>query len=123
MKKFFMMLAVLFTALQVMAQQPVKVTHEVELDGDKGTIEFVAEIAEGYHMYSTDIPAGGSANVILWDTKDESGHIEFATTEFNVKFTETITHRNGIRYGNPPVNVTTVLRDIVVENTPIKSEK
>ncbi len=59
MKKFFMMLAVLFTALQVMAQRPVTVTHEVKLDGDKGTIEFVAQIEDGYHVYSTDIPAGG----------------------------------------------------------------
>ena len=59
MKKLFMMLAVLFTALQAMAQQPVKVVHEVTLDGNKGTIEFLAKISDGYHMYSTDIPAGG----------------------------------------------------------------
>ena len=46
MKKQFAFVAVLFTALQVMAQRPVTVTHEVKLDGDKGTIEFVAQIED-----------------------------------------------------------------------------
>ena len=97
MKKFFMMLAVLFTALQVMAQQPVKVTHEVELDGDKGTIEFVAEIAEGYHMYSTDIPAGGPKPTSLKIREIEGAELvgsllqlEEPETEFDQSFEMTV---------------------------------
>lgn len=102
------------------------ITNNSDKDSYSGSIRANIENMSGFGEVMgtfTDIPAGGSANVILWDTKDESGHIEFATTDFNVKFTETITHRNGIRYGNPPVNVTTTLREIMVESTPIKSEK
>ncbi len=49
----------LVTALQAGAQKPVTVSHELTAKGSEVVIEFIAEIADGYYMYSTDIPKGG----------------------------------------------------------------
>ena len=59
MKKFIFSLLLLVTALQASAQKPVTVSHELTAKGSEVTIEFIAEIADGYYMYSTDIPKGG----------------------------------------------------------------
>ena len=52
-------LLLLVTALQAGAQKPVTVSHELTAKGSEVVIEFIAEIADGYYMYSTDIPKGG----------------------------------------------------------------
>ena len=59
MKKFIFSLLLLVTALQAGAQKPVTVSHELTAKGSEVVIEFIAEIADGYYMYSTDIPKGG----------------------------------------------------------------
>ena len=59
MKKLFLSLFLLVAVLQAGAQKPVTVTHELSAKGSEVVIEFVAEIADGYYMYSTDIPKGG----------------------------------------------------------------
>ena len=59
MKKIIMSLLLLVTVLQAGAQKPVTVSHELTAKGSEVVIEFIAEIADGYYMYSTDIPKGG----------------------------------------------------------------
>ena len=59
MKKMILSLLLLVTALQAGAQKPVTVSHELTAKGSEVVIEFIAEIADGYYMYSTDIPKGG----------------------------------------------------------------
>ena len=59
MKKLVFTLFLLVTALQAGAQKPVTVSHEVTVDGSEVVVEFVAEIKDGFYMYSTDIPKGG----------------------------------------------------------------
>ena len=59
MKKLFLSLFLLVAVLQAGAQKPVTVTHELSAKGSEVVVEFVAEIADGYYMYSTDIPKGG----------------------------------------------------------------
>ena len=59
MKKLILSLLLLVTALQAGAQKPVTVSHELTAKGSEVVIEFIAEIADGYYMYSTDIPKGG----------------------------------------------------------------
>ena len=69
MKKTLLSLFLFFAALQVSAQfgpvDPVSIEEIVTVNGAEGKIEFEAYIEPGYHMYSTDIPAGGpvAANV------------------------------------------------------------
>ena len=59
MKKFILSLFLLVTALHAGAQKPVTVSHELTAKGSEVVIEFIAEIEDGYYMYSTDIPKGG----------------------------------------------------------------
>ena len=59
MKKFIMSLLLLVTVLQASAQKPVTVSHDLTAKGSEVVIEFIAEIENGYYMYSTDIPKGG----------------------------------------------------------------
>lgn len=59
MKKLILFLFLLVTAFQAGAQKPVTVTHEMTANGSEVVVEFIAEIADGYYMYSTDIPKGG----------------------------------------------------------------
>ena len=69
MKKTLLSLFLFLAALQVSAQfgpvDPVSIEEVVTVNGAEGKIEFEAYIEPGYHMYSTDIPAGGpvAANV------------------------------------------------------------
>ena len=49
----------LVTVLQAVAQKPVTVSHDLTAKGSEVVIEFIAEIEDGYYMYSTDIPKGG----------------------------------------------------------------
>ena len=53
------MMVLLFSALQLSAQQPVKVSEKMVNEASECVLNFVAEIGDGYYMYSTDIPAGG----------------------------------------------------------------
>ena len=59
MKKLIMSLLLLVTVLQAVAQKPVTVSHDLTAKGSEVVIEFIAEIEDGYYMYSTDIPKGG----------------------------------------------------------------
>ena len=59
MKKLIMSLLLLVTVLQAGAQKPVTVSHDLTAKGAEVVIEFIAEIEDGYYMYSTDIPKGG----------------------------------------------------------------
>lgn len=59
MKKIIMSLLLLVTVLQASAQKPVTVSHELTAKASEVVIEFIAEIEDGYYMYSTDIPKGG----------------------------------------------------------------
>ncbi|MBO7192686.1 MAG: thioredoxin family protein [Bacteroidaceae bacterium] len=59
MKKLILSLFLLVTALQVGAQVPVTVSKTITPNGSEIVVEFEAEIAPGYYMYSTDIPQGG----------------------------------------------------------------
>ncbi len=62
MKKILLPIVSFLLALQVNAQmfQPVSVEHTVEKKGENELlVRFGAYIEEGYHLYSTDIPAGG----------------------------------------------------------------
>ena len=59
MKKLIMSLLLLVTVLQAGAQKPVTVSHDLTAKGSEVVIEFIAEIEDGYYMYSTDIPKGG----------------------------------------------------------------
>ena len=63
MKKSLLTLFMFLAAFQVSAQygpvDPVSIEEVVTVDGAEGKIEFEAYIEQGYHMYSTDIPAGG----------------------------------------------------------------
>ena len=59
MKKFVLMMALLFSALQLSAQQPVKISEKMVNEASECVLNFVAEIKDGFCMYSTDIPAGG----------------------------------------------------------------
>ena len=63
MKKTVLSLILFLAALQVNAQfgpvDPVSIEEVVTVNGGEGKIEFEAYIEPGYHMYSTDIPAGG----------------------------------------------------------------
>ena len=63
MKKSLLTLFLFLAALQVSAQygpvDPVSIEEVVTVNGAEGKIEFEAYIEPGYHMYSTDIPAGG----------------------------------------------------------------
>ena len=59
MKKIILSLFLFVTVLQAGAQKPVTISHELTAKGSEVVIEFLAEIADGYYMYSTDIPKGG----------------------------------------------------------------
>ena len=63
MKKTLLSLFLFLAALQVSAQfgpvDPVSIEEVVTVNGAEGKIEFEAYIEPGFHMYSTDIPAGG----------------------------------------------------------------
>ena len=63
MKKLILSLFVMLLSLQVSAQfggyDPVSMEETFIVKGSEGTIEFDALIENGYHLYSTDIPAGG----------------------------------------------------------------
>ena len=59
MKKLILSLFLLVTAFQAGAQKPVTISHEMTAKGAEVVIEFIAEIEDGYYMYSTDIPKGG----------------------------------------------------------------
>ena len=63
MKKLFLSLVMLLSILPVAAQfggfDPVSMEEVVTVKGDKGTLVFDALIDAGYHLYSTDVPAGG----------------------------------------------------------------
>ncbi len=59
MKKLILSLLLLVTVLQAGAQKPVTISHELTAKGSEVVIEFMAEIQDGYYMYSTDIPKGG----------------------------------------------------------------
>ena len=59
MKKLIMSLLLLVTVLQAGAQKPVTVSHDLTAKGSEVVVEFIAEIEDGYYMYSTDIPKGG----------------------------------------------------------------
>ena len=71
MKKLFLSLFLFVTVLQAGAQKPVTVSHELTADGSEVLIEFIAEIADGYYMYSTDIPKGGPKPTYLKVTEQE----------------------------------------------------
>ena len=71
MKKFIMSLFLFVTVLQAGAQKPVTVSHDLTADGSEVLIEFIAEIADGYYMYSTDIPKGGPKPTYLKVTEQE----------------------------------------------------
>ena len=71
MKKLFLSLFLFVTVLQAGAQKPVTVSHELTADGSEVLIEFIAEIADGYYMYSTDIPKGGPKPTYLKVTDQE----------------------------------------------------
>lgn len=71
MKKFILSLFLFVTVLQAGAQKPVTVSHELTADGSEVLIEFIAEIADGYYMYSTDIPKGGPKPTYLKVTEQE----------------------------------------------------
>ncbi|MCM1066072.1 MAG: thioredoxin family protein [Muribaculaceae bacterium] len=60
MKRLFSILAVLLTAVfaTIAIESPVKWTATVEDGGDgTGTIVFTAEIADGWHIYGTEMPS------------------------------------------------------------------
>ena len=59
MKKMILSLFLFVTFLQAGAQKPVTISHELSAKGSEVVIEFIAEIEDGYYMYSTDIPKGG----------------------------------------------------------------
>ena len=71
MKKFILSLFLFVTVLQAGAQKPVTVSHDLTANGSEVLIEFVAEIADGYYMYSTDIPKGGPKPTYLKVTEQE----------------------------------------------------
>ena len=71
MKKFILSLFLFVTVLQAGAQKPVTVSHDLTADGSEVLIEFIAEIADGYYMYSTDIPKGGPKPTYLKVTEQE----------------------------------------------------
>jgi len=59
MKKLILSLLLLVVVLQASAQKPVTISHELTAKGSEVVVEFIAEIQDGYYMYSTDIPKGG----------------------------------------------------------------
>ena len=59
MKKLILSLLLLVAVLQAGAQKPVTISHELTAKGSEVVVEFIAEIQDGYYMYSTDIPKGG----------------------------------------------------------------
>lgn len=63
MKKILLSLMSLLIVFQANAQfggvEPVSVEETMVVNGADGTLKFEAYIESGYHMYSTDIPAGG----------------------------------------------------------------
>lgn len=59
MKRLILSLFLFVTFLQAGAQKPVTVSHELSAKGSEVVMEFIAEIEDGYYMYSTDIPKGG----------------------------------------------------------------
>ena len=71
MKKFILLLFLFVTVMQAGAQKPVTVSHDLTADGSEVLIEFIAEIADGYYMYSTDIPKGGPKPTYLKVTEQE----------------------------------------------------
>lgn len=73
MKKIFLPLMLMLLSLQVSAQifNPVDMEHSFEVKGNDATLKFDAFVEEGYHLYSTDIPAGGpQATVITFSIKE-----------------------------------------------------
>ena len=75
MKKFILSLFLLVTVLQAGAQKPVTVSHELTAKGSEVVIEFIAEIADGYYMYSTDIPKGGPKPTYVKFTEIEGAEL------------------------------------------------
>lgn len=61
MKKIASLFIFFFVALSAFAQMfnPVEVEQKLVVNGTKGELHFVAAIEDGWHMYATDIPAGG----------------------------------------------------------------
>ena len=61
MKKLLFYLLFVAVAQCTLAQMfnPVEVEHKVVVNGDEATLVLEAYIADGWHMYSTDMPAGG----------------------------------------------------------------
>lgn len=75
MKKFILPFFLFVAVLQAGAQKPVKVSHEVAVDGSEIVVEFYAEINEGFYMYSTDIPKGGPRPASLRITEIEGAEL------------------------------------------------
>ena len=103
MKKLLLPLMLLFLSLQGNAQMfaPVEMEHSIDVKGNEATIRFDAFIEGGYHMYSTDIPAGGpqatTISFSLVEGAELSGSLFPASTphteydeifEMNVKYFE-----------------------------------
>ena len=61
MKKLLLSFLLVAVAQLSVAQMfdPVAVEHKLVVNGADGTVVFNASIEDGWHMYSTDIPAGG----------------------------------------------------------------
>ena len=66
MRKLFTLL-MLFVTAQMFAQlqDPVQMKHALTVNGDEATLTFTAEIENGWHLYSTDIPDGGPTSTTL----------------------------------------------------------
>lgn len=66
MKKLFTLLMLLVTAqMYAQFQDPVQMKHSLKVDGDEATLTFTAEIDNGWHLYSTDLPEGGPTSATL----------------------------------------------------------
>ena len=70
-KLLFTLLAFVASAVYGQMENPVTISSSIDVAGGEATLKFKAAIESGWHLYSTDLPAGGPT----------SATVEFETLE------------------------------------------
>ena len=64
-KLLFTLLAFVASAVYGQMENPVTISSSIDVAGGEATLKFKAAIESGWHLYSTDLPAGGPTSATL----------------------------------------------------------
>lgn len=91
MKRFFWIIALIISPIVMLAEEAVKWSYKLTGNGtDNPSLEIIADITPGFHLYSMDNPKGGS-NPLTFYFETEGCHLEgnpVANKAYEVKYDE-----------------------------------